>query len=199
MGKFDLLPLFSALMLAGCGNGGAAQSELKEMQARISSLETGRTALEEKVLGLEQRVTKLQTRLALAAGDASAERHASFDAQDDQGYQSVQSGIGRVLLVLEKLEPYLDGYTVTLRIGNPSSANINGFAAKVSWGPKFDVNDKSTWNSQSKDVSLTDTIPAGSWSLVKFNIGPASAQQARTIDIEPRFSNIGLRVAHRTN
>jgi hypothetical protein len=192
----------STLSLIACGqSSGDSKGELASFQLdvkkEIHALRERIDAAGKSNETLEQKGGELEAQATFAAMEASERKTASFDSQGDKAYGAVETNLGMILFVLEKLEPYLDGYTVTFRVGNPTAATLNGFDAKLSWGPKFDGKDKATWKKQSKDVKVTTSIPPGSWWFVTVNIGPASPQQARTIEITPRFNNVAMRTVQR--
>jgi hypothetical protein len=203
-----ILMAVGALLLAACGDrANDAKKEIEALRGQVNASTTTNAALEKRVVeteafrlqlnALEKRVAVLGAQAAGARLAASSNKSAAFDSQGDKAYGSVETTLGRVLFVLEKLEPYLDGYAATFRVGNPTSATLNGFEATVSWGPMFDAKDESTWTPQTKEVKVSDSMPPGSWSLVTINIGPATPQQARSIEITPRFNNVSMRTVQR--
>ncbi len=119
---------------------------------------------------------------------------ASFDPQDRPTYSPLKAPAGPMLLVLEKVEPYLDGFTVHLRVGNPTSANFSGMKGTVKWGRKYDSDKDEAHNKLSeKEIELSDAFPTGAWTIAKFNIAPAKADEVRRIVVTPTFSSLRLR------
>jgi Protein of unknown function (DUF3251) len=118
----------------------------------------------------------------------------SFDPQDAKVYAPISAPAGPVLVVLEKVEPYLDGFVVYLRLGNPTSAGYTGVTGTIKWGKKYDEKRDETYNKlEEKEFDVKDFIPSGTWTVVKFNIAPAKAEDVRRIIITPKFNTINLR------
>ena len=171
------------LTVAGCGGAGE-QAKLVALERRVAELEAAH-------LKASAQIANLRIEAVLAS--MSNPEYAWFDPQAQKAYQAVKTPVGNVLVVLEKVEPYLDGYKVSFRIGNPSTANLNGLQATVEWGQAAtDSAGATTPPTKSVDVKFTDTIRAGAWSLVTANIAPAKAEDIRRIGISPKFDNISL-------
>lgn len=172
--------VLTPLLFTGCNQGKPADTAaISQLEARVSSLEA--------------KVLKLQGDVFLASLDGPQES-VWFDPQDDKAYLPVKSPAGPVLVILERVEPYLDGFTVSMRIGNPTSANFSGMEATVKWGRKFDAQKGEDFNKISeKKITLKDFMPAGAWTTVKFNVGPATADGVRRIGFAPVFNSLQLR------
>jgi hypothetical protein len=165
--------------LSGCEDKSQPDPQIAKLEERI-------TALEEKVQDVELKV--------FFAGVKGPQEFATFDPQDEKAYLPVAAPTGPVLIILEKLEPYLDGFTVHMKIGNPSSASYSGLKAKVKWGRKFDSKKDDDFNSlKEKEIELKDFIAAGAWTVVKFNVAPAKADEVRRIVFQPDFNSLQMR------
>lgn len=151
------------------------------------------TQFAEKLAALETRVQKLQSEQFMASLQGPHEI-AWFDPQDDKKYQPVRGPAGPILVILEKVEPYLDGFTVHMRLGNPTSAGYTGFTADVKWGREFLLNKDADYNKLAdKKIEAKEYLAPGSWTTVKFNVAPATAEQMRRIGFAPVFNSISLR------
>ena len=53
-----------------------------------------------------------------------------------KGYGVIATNKGRFFIAVEKVETYLDGQRVFLRIGNPSSAAFGGCKLDVTWNSR---------------------------------------------------------------
>jgi hypothetical protein len=175
--------------VAGCQQQSATRMD--ELVAKVEGLEKANSALEERVTDLKGRLDWLEQMDKL---NAVKRESAEFDPQENRAYESIDAPTGRVLLVLDKVEPYLDGFTVHLRVGNPSSAAYAGMKGKVKWGRALDFKKNAEHNKLAeKEINLTDTLAAGAWTIVTFKIGPANADQVRRIIIEPQFNSVQMR------
>jgi hypothetical protein len=173
----------------GCGGGEAgkeAASRVAALEDRLAKLELGQRNADNQATMLALQVASLQ--LANIKNDA-----AWFDPQQQQAYLPISTPVGPVLFLLEKVEPYLDGFRITFRVGNPSAANLNGFEAEVEWGPKPEETSMPSPPTKTITAKFTETIHAGSWNLVRVNVAPAKATDIRRIGITPVFNRLQLR------
>lgn len=185
---YHLFSIAFLVLTTGCG-GGNAQPQVAPQKSRADE------QLTQKLADLEKQVSQLQTDLFMASLKGPQEM-VWFDPQDDKAYQSVNGPAGPILVILEKVEPYLDGFTVQMRLGNPTSAGYTGLSATAKWGRKYDPRKDSEHNKvDDKKVELKDFLAPGSWTSVKFNIAPATADQVRRIGFAPVFNTIQLRNA----
>jgi hypothetical protein len=186
MARFCFLVL--ALILAGCSK---SPEPITAPPVQLPDSATALTALTARVAALENQMQGIQvdkTFRELSDGKAL------FDPQDPKKYSSIKASAGTVLVVLESLEPYLDGFVVSFRFGNPGSAAYSGVKGTVYWGNKYDGSKDPAYNTlQSKSFEDTTLLEAGAWTIVKINIAPATAAQARRIMIEPHFDEVRLR------
>ena len=90
----------------------------------------------------------------------------------DQGVKSVDTPLGSLLVGVSKVEPVLDGYRMTLRIGNPHSAVVNTSTLTVVWGGEH-----------LKEQQIVDSLPAGKWADVVIVLTPATAEQVKGVGI----------------
>jgi hypothetical protein len=85
---------------------------------------------------------------------------------------------------VQDASPYLDGYRVTLHIGNPSFASYDGFELTVKWNSKydwsnFDTSTFDTWqkSERNKELSFTNSLVLGKWNAVELILPSTTAQQ----------------------
>jgi hypothetical protein len=101
------------------------------------------TALERKVGQLEKRLQSQQVqldqqKLADQIANYSIEHISNQAAYVDSSTKEFSVGrneFGPYTASVTKLEPFLDGYKLTLRIGNLSDATFTGPSIKIGWGP----------------------------------------------------------------
>lgn len=188
MRVFRIAVLLCVGLIAGCGGGGANNQATLKLESEIQFLKDKVGALDGQIQVLKsQQIATLVERLSLP------QAWAEFDPQDQKKYTAIQAPAGVVLAVLEKVEPYLDGFTVSMRIGNPTTASYTGVKGKVRWGRQIDVKQDEKYNKLSeKEIDLTDSIPSGRWTIVNFNIAPAKSDEVRRIVFEPVFNSLRL-------
>jgi hypothetical protein len=85
----------------------------------------------------------------------------------DQGYSTVRYDLGVMTARLEDIKPYANGSKVSIMLGNPSAARINGLKARVEWGAVdkdgFPRND----TGKARQVSFPETLSPGTWTKVE--------------------------------
>lgn len=81
-------------------------------------------------------------------------------------YDIIDAGIGRLTISLDNVQPFANGSKVTLKIGNPTSATIDGVEADLEWGTVdktgIPVND----TAKVKHVTFNEVLRAGAWTNV---------------------------------
>lgn len=139
-----------ALLLAGCGQGPTVESEAKLTEA-IEKIE----ALRGQVEVLEIKV-KTQEMFRLL-------ENVAYLTPGDEGYSVVRSDMGSMTIALVDIKPYANGSKVTLKLGNPTSATINGLNAKLEWGAVDDKGMPANESAKSRSVKFNETLNAGAW------------------------------------
>jgi hypothetical protein len=139
-----------------------------ELEGRIAKLETAVEMLEAKLLG--QRGIQNDIPLRVPS------RGAFLDC-DSGGYSESLPDNGHLLFLIscETVEPYLEGYRITLAIGNPHSVSFKNAKGTFGYGEELYeavVKQKISW-------STTDQIRSGAWNRVQVTINPASAKDLR--------------------
>ncbi|MEX1245035.1 MAG: hypothetical protein WEB59_06275 [Thermoanaerobaculia bacterium] len=163
------------------------------LEARVKELESDQRASARgaRLLGLKvERLDGLNTTVVTL--DAS---------QPGSGYQQIVTNSGRFLVSLANAEPYLDGFRITLEIGNITSATYHGFELDAEWPPaipeKPDADNMETWSkkteAQKRKFSFTDDLTPGAWTRVRLSLTPAAAEDVKAIEISMETSQIGLR------
>jgi hypothetical protein len=180
--------MFMAALAAGCS------TDRKEVGAegtgtasRVGQLEAKQQTLEEGTVQLGRRLDNLEFQQTLLRSAAERYRTAVFDPSD-KGYGRLDTGGGTFLLSVDDAKPYLDGFKLTLRIGNIQSIGYGGFVIKASWGAKWDGTklDYAKWRSslKSKEFKMPDHLNPGAWNRIELALAPAKAEEIRFIEIE---------------
>lgn len=146
-----------------------------------TSLQTKVTDLEGRITALQKEVDQLQSDMLIVQGKQAEYDSIAFDLSTPGHYQRLDTSTGSFLVSAQGVEPYLDGYKITLNIGNPSVATYRGFTIHVKWSTAYDWGhytpasyDK--WNKaiQQKDISYTDALESGVWNKVEVILAPVS-------------------------
>lgn len=91
---------------------------------------------------------------------------------------------GAFTIAVDKVEPYLDGYNATLRIGNPSDAEFTGGKLTVTWGL--------FGRGQKKEFDIEKNVLPGRFTLVTVALTPAKPEDVKNITVMPSFEGIKL-------
>lgn len=108
------------------------------------------------------------------------------------GMVVLQSGIGPVLLSVSGVDPFLDGYKITLSLGNPLAANMAGCKLVFLRGDIFDdliPETKGNFQPQESaspykfehDISVD--LSAGKWSKVEAQLAPLKLTELRKLTV----------------
>ena len=127
---------------------------------------------------------------------------AVFDAADSTGFSRINSESGFFLVSLKNVEPYLDGYRVTVKVGNPLSADYSNLKFDVSWGKKYESKDAANdpkafqnWQASlhTKEISMPDKLLSGSWNMIQLVLSPAKSDELGYISIKLSTKTASLR------
>jgi len=108
-----------------------------------------------------------------------------------EGYSIVQTDLGRMTVSLEDVQAYANGSRIKLRIGNLTSATVNGANATIEWGS---VNDKGTpiyESTKAREVTFTQSLRPGAWTTISVVLTGVPPVQLGFVRIK-KFSHSGL-------
>ncbi len=160
-----LLALFVIILICGC-RPKASDQEVERLKREVDSL---RLQL--------QAVSKIVDKLPIKEALVSTEKPTAG---------RVQTSFGVLTVFAEGIRPYLDGYMVTLEIGNPLLAEFPDSKVTVGWGA-MDTERKE------RMIPLTKPIKAGTLTLVDVAFTPASAEEVKLLDVSIELDTIILR------
>lgn len=104
-----------------------------------------------------------------------------------QGFSAIKSNLGILTISIENVVAYANGSRVTLSIGNPMAASLEGVKAKIEWG-KVDKADLEISDTvRSKDVEFVESFRPGSWTkteVILEGVPPADLGFVRVRNIE---------------
>jgi len=153
---------------------------------------------------LEKRVAKLEANVDLLAqafldlnSELNSKQHEEcvFDLSNPQeltSFKRIDSPVGNFYISIEDIKPYLDGYKVRIKIGNPSLAAFVGFSMRVDWAGKIEPPPPSLTRSevakwletaastfQQKTFSFPHKLEPGTWTFVELVLTPAPKKLGR--------------------
>jgi hypothetical protein len=156
----------------------------------------GNSVAQSDVKVLRTEVSNLRKQVFQLSSKLSRYESLSLDPTE-KGYGRIDTTSGFFLISVRDTKPYLDGYRISLAIGNPSSARYDGFKLKLSWQAPFperqdgesdDQYSKRTeqWsqNEHAKEFTSIETLHPASWNTVSVVISPASAEEVKMLQID---------------
>lgn len=159
-----------------------SNQDLDVLKKQVNQLSEEVKKLTEQVMGLQTTNSRLLGRiLSLEAVNSTS---IEVDPANAKGYQRLRASAGPLLISMVEAVPYLDGYKVKLRIGNPASVTYSGFTLKAKWGPRYDwskfsVDSYTNWEKQvkEKETKFTEQLEAGRGTPIELLLAPTSEQQ----------------------
>lgn len=158
-----------------------------------SDLDAKIVALEKRIVGLERRVYELEYQ---NRKDDTAVLDIS---RLDGPYQRLNANSGTFLVSLKNIERYLNGYKVTISIGNVSSATFKGFDLTMTWAtaePSIGANIDgwSKWydSRKSKTETYTQELLPGSWNQVEMILLPVRADELGYLEVSLATNTVRL-------
>lgn len=154
-----LLPLVCCLSV----NDSVAQNTTqKTATERLDTLENRTSLLEVLVDGFDSRVARETAVL-------NCSTHGF-------GFVVAHESPLSFLVACTSLEPYLEGYRLTVDIGNPYSMQFEGINATVGYGENM-------FNTKPRPVSTTEPLKPGAWTHMTVVINRVTAKDVRAITL----------------
>lgn len=188
--------------------------------AGLLSCSTDRNT-EARIASLEQAATQLRSEIAVLKGTLELVRTSGPDPTEavidpvEKGFGIATSRNGHFLIACDGATPYLDGYKISLRIGNVHSLTYNGFQLSCRYGPRYPelpridpaasavasaeaykrwADDCAKWQSSIKEkvVSFTEDLKPGIWNPVSFVLAPVTPGELGYIRIGITTDQVSL-------
>jgi hypothetical protein len=159
----------------------------------IKEIETSTeiSKLKDRVAKLETEVFSLQIKAVETKGQWIRLDPAA------KGFQKIETRVSPLLISVHDITPYLDGFKVSIDIGNPSYMLINNYDLAYQWGLASKgssaeavlSNDRST-----KTNSEVGTIPlnAGAWTRYTLTLSPAKSEEIHNLWFTIQVGEISL-------
>lgn len=164
--------MFCAAMLAGCSR----DAKIKEIidTANYNSKQSEQIANE--VDAISNKIATTETLSRVYRIDA-----------EHKGCGQIQTSFATLLITTDSAEPYLDGYKLKLRVGNPTSMLLSGLTVRGFWP------DASKKGLTQRDYSLTSDLAPGVWSPIEIVMAPATADDMRRAAITIGVERVEMR------
>jgi hypothetical protein len=131
---------------------------------------------------LNERLAQLEKEVATVHLDASM-RKIGFVSCKGEGFATVETNNGWLLVSCEEASPYLDGFELKMRIGNPSSLTYIGFTLTILHG------------GTTTKAELSQDLTPGSWTSASVVLAPAKASDLSAVGVEIETNKVSLRRA----
>jgi hypothetical protein len=184
-----LVPLLFMVFLVGCKkNDDPRIAELQNQMAELNTLTSNQSNVIKFIwnqnLLAQTNLSNLRTTFyAYQLADSSVSIN-----PDGNGGGLLKTPFGNLFISTESIEPYLDGYLIHLKIGNPTTAHFNGFSLICSTYQT--TNASGTFHVFTND--FPDELSAGYWTPVAFILAPASMDQVRNASVSVQLNQINL-------
>ena len=185
--------------LLGCDK---SSNETQALRQSLTTISNATLVLSQHVDTLEKSLQKIQWDAFMKSLEDQGKTRVKLDPTL-KSYQKVECNNGPLMVSVDSMESYLDGYKLTLQIGNPSYMTYSGFQVTTFWGPEFQTlagTNKFTpelsakWQSlqHSNTVSMTDSLLPGKWNWVKVIVAPAKPDEIRNLEVSFQSSIISF-------
>ncbi|MEX3856408.1 hypothetical protein AB3X94_20480 [Paraburkholderia sp. BR10923] len=183
---------------------GCSQKPIEDKTGpEIAALNQQVEELNKQLQLMQQIQNKLQTRLGTLEfwHDVENDSSAMLDPAS-KSYGVAKTNLGNLLVSVDNITPYGDGYKLRLMVGNPNMVTYDGAKLKVQWAEKPRWGDASfdstKWNAsiQSKEIDVVNELLPGALNPVEVVISPATAAQTDYLTLTATLDKLSLR---RTN
>lgn len=147
---------------------------------------------------------KVQSLLMEFAVNLSESGYVKVSTEADN-YSTAKTNFGNFPVIAGKVEPYLDGYKVHLRVGNITTASFNGAKVTVKWGLEpnpymiaenlvegYDPLNIVKKKQKSKEFDISNIFRPGSYCGFDVILSPAKPEEVKAIYVKLSFSRISL-------
>jgi hypothetical protein len=164
--KWALLVIaFEVVALSACGRTRDKAEETAKAQAITAELQALRSQLEVTQQTLRSAESRLQSLEFNTKWDGTA-----YLRPGDGGYSRVQGDIGIFTVKLEDIRTYASGSRIKLKIGNLTSATVDGFGATIDWGPEVAYGLPDDAKTHTREVTLSESLEPGKWNFVTLTL-----------------------------
>ncbi len=195
-----LFGMVACLWLVGCDK---SSTETQTLRQSLTTISNATLVLSQQVDTLEKTVQKILWDAFMKSQEEQRKTRVKLDPTHQKSYQKVECNNGPLMVSVDSMESYLDGYKITLQIGNPSYMTYSGFQVTTLWGSdwqtfvgtnQFTQELSAKWQSlqHSNTVSLTDTLLPGKWNYVRIIVAPARPDEIRNLKMSLSSSLISF-------
>ncbi len=140
-----------SVLSVGCSEAGGSRAEMSTLQHEVA--------------GLRRQLDSLGFVVTLGELRAHANETVRL-TPGSQDYSVLEGDLGQLTVSMKDVKGYANGARVVLQFGNVSSATMNGVEVYLEWGRVDSTGRALTESSRSRDVKLSKSLSAGSWTDV---------------------------------
>ena len=147
-------------------------SNTAELKTEIAQLKKEVEELKKATKDLKASLDWVTPTVIQHMNDIDDLKHSSvtLDPALPEKYARVETDVGLLLIKIEKVEPYLDGYKLELGIANPHLMTFKGLEVSATWAPRLAAygGKYSEWlqKNRTQKFSLTDDLLPGRWNSI---------------------------------
>ena len=176
-----------------------AIQDIKEKQINFEDNYQNNVDFDKRLQEIEKNLSFLSMDLKMYNMFSTSNDSAIFNLSDTSGYSRFDANNGVFFLIIDEVQPYLEGYKIKARIGNPQSCVYVGFDLNVKWGAEYDSSNKDQtyddWKKtlNEKDLSYsTISLEKGSWTSIDIILAPMTAEETRYVEFTIRTNIVSL-------
>jgi hypothetical protein len=176
-------------------------SETRELRKEVEQLRGEVEALKKAAKDTKTSLDWIAPDVLQNLNDIGTLKHTSveLDPAAPDKYAGVESGAGLLLVSLGKVEPYLDGYRVELKIANPYLMTFKGVDVSVTWAPRWKVNidQFAEWikKNRSQKFSFTDELVPGRWNSLSLILPSTKPDEFGYLSVSLDTNTISMRAS----
>jgi hypothetical protein len=182
----------------------------KQNQAELESLKAQLAQMRETNQNLSMSISAA---FVMMHDYQSVGHEAVFDGNRPGGVVRLNTDSGFFLVSFKDAQPYLEGYRVTVELGNPLAADYDNAEIHVAWGgsepsaynevltnanalQKFN-NAYQTWKNSlhSNDIPIPGRLFAGKWNKIQLVLSPAKPSDLGYVRIKLDTPSVSLKTA----
>jgi Protein of unknown function (DUF3251) len=168
-----------------------ADSRVMELQNQITKLATLTSNESDSICYIWNQFLLAQTNFNRLNSQVFLLQYANNSVSvspQEKGYGLLKTPFGTLLISTESVEPYLDGFKIHLKIGNPTSAHFNGFSLICS---SYQTTNFFT-TLQTFTNAVTDSLTPGYWTPIDFILAPSDMDRVRNTTVSIELNQINL-------
>lgn len=187
--KIAAIFIIILILMAGCSANTVSMEEYNELKSELENANENIVYLNSNIDGIVSELDEISQ----AVFDLTIISDTANLSVKGSGFTITETDYGKLFLSLENVEPYLNGYSIELRIGNPNymdfidlDLNVTCFCPNVSSDVEYPEGITVHTGVDVGKFKIEDKILAGSWNIVTIIIPDlGDAPSSLSIKVEP--------------